>query len=169
MFIAFLVIAVLGIFAGALIFFYGTALFNTYVSSAKKLIEEQKASNVESNDGSADADGGSQDAQVDENQTSESDEMENSELNSHENVEARKKLFSPLPYLMIIEGVILFVFNAVMFALKFYFPKMMEFYVLLPISIGFILLSILVDALVLSFGKGDNSETNFENNIDKTE
>lgn len=169
MFYAFLVIAGLGIFAGALIFFYGTALFNTYVTSAKKLIEKQRAVDAVESETVDEAN-----VENTETQEKQSDDLHVNEenpidLNSNENIEARKKLFSPLPYLMVIEGVILFVFNAIMFALKFYFPKLMEFYVLLPINIGFILLSIVVDALVLSFKKGDNSETNFENNIDKTE
>lgn len=160
MFIAFQVFAILGIFAGALIFFYGIALFNSYIHSAKSLLSN---ANDGENTKTENVSGENEEVDLDEKK------LNSADFDDALSVEQRKKLFTPLPYFLAIEGVILFVFNALMFILKFYFPKMMEFYVLLPINVGYILLSIVVDAVLMSGKCSDNRETKVENTIDKNE
>lgn len=168
MFIAFQVFAVLGIIAGILIFFYGLALFNSYINSAKSLQNsKQEEDNTTSENVSENNTSDIQQAQCEEPTLAENSTDDNA-FNNSEDIALRKKIFTPLPYFLLIEGVILFVFNIVMLVMKFHYPKMMEFYVLLPINIGFILLSVFVDAMVMT-RKSDDSEIINDNSIDKTE
>lgn len=173
MFIAFLIIAIIGILLGLLIFFYGLALFNTYINSAKKLAEEQKSNgeidsattldNVSSVE-NADTNNTVEDEVISE--SAESDKAEHSEI-EQENIKKRSKIFSPLPYFLAIEGAILFIFNVIMFMLKFYYPKFMEFYILAPVNVAFILVSVFIDAIVMSRKDEENNEVKSDNNIDK--
>lgn len=173
MVIAFVVFAVIGIFVGALLFFYGLALFNSYILSAKTLSVNNISKDSENKDG---VESVSEEVNVSERsnkeEKSETANLQNieSEYNADdpEIIEKRKKLFTPLPYLLLVQGVILFVFNAVMIVLKFRFPKIMEFYILLAINIGFLLLSLFVNACVMA-RKSDDDETKVDNSIDKTE
>lgn len=171
--IAFVVFAVIGIFVGALLFFYGLALFNSYIVSAKTLCVSNNSENSENKDCVENV---SEEVNVSEGLNKE-EEYETANLQNVESeynavdpdiIEKRKKLFTPLPYLLLVQGVILFVFNAVMIVLKFRFPKIMEFYILLAINVGFLLLSLFVNACVMA-RKSDDDETKVDNSIDKTE
>lgn len=173
MFIAFVIFAVIGIFVGALLFFYGLALFNSYIGSAKNLGINNISEDSENKD---DAVIVSEEVNITEGSNKEEESVRENLQNAESEynavdpdiIEKRKKLFTPLPYLLLVQGVILFVFNAVMIVLKFHYPKIMEFYVLLAINIGFLLLSVFVNACVMA-RKSDDDETKVDNSIDKTE
>lgn len=170
MFIAYVVIAIIGIILGIFVFFFGLALFGAYMKSAKedlalstaKTEETQETENAESveNTGAAESAISSERHEITEQKT----ELTEEEL---EGQKRRKKMFTALPTLLGIEGGLVFLFNLVMIFLKFKISNFVEFYVLLAVDAGVFLLSLLVNSLVMSKYNDEKDQKTIENGIDK--
>lgn len=150
MFIAYVVIAIIGILLGVFVFFLGLSLFGIYVKSAKADVEaEQKA--------------------IDEGENEDSDEKKEYEPLDPEGIKRREKMFTPLPTLIGLEGAILFVFNIVMLILKFKIEAFVEFYVLLAVDLGVAILSTLINGIVMSRHVNDENDEKLEERVDNIE
>lgn len=161
MFIAYVVFAILGILLGIFVFFFGLALFGVYMKSAKADLETSRANGeIETEEK---ADDGERREIVEEKR-----ELTEEEIKGRER---RKKMFTCLPTLLGVEGASLFIFNFVMIILKFKIQNFVEFYVLLAVDAGVILLSLLINSLALSKYKDEKDvekeDKNTENGIDK--
>lgn len=150
MFITYVVIAIIGIILGIFVFFLGLSLFGIYVKSAKA------------------------DAEAEQGAISDADNVDNEEKKEYvpldsEGIERRKKMFTPLPTLIGIEGAILFLFNIVMLILKFKIESFVEFYVLLAVDLGVGILATLINGIVMSSHVDDENSENSEEKVDNIE
>lgn len=150
MFIAYVVIAIVGILLGAFVFFLGLSLFGIYMKSAKADIEAEQQS-------------------ADELSDSENGEKREYVPVDPEGVKRREKLFTPLPTLLGIEGALIFAFNIVMLILKFKIENFVEFYILIAVDLGIAILATLLNGMVLSRHGDDQNDENLEEKIDNIE
>lgn len=170
MFIAYVIIAIIGIILGIFVFFFGLALFGAYIKSAKedlalstaKVEETENAENVENAENTVADESviSSERHEITEQKT----ELTEEEL---EGQKRRKKMFTALPALLGIEGGLVFLFNLVMIFLKFKISNFVEFYVLLAVDAGVFLISLLVNSLVMSKYNDEKDQKTIENGIDK--
>ena len=176
MFIAYVIIAIIGIILGIFVFFFGLALFGAYIKSAKedlalstaKVEETENAENVENAENAENAENTVADESVISSErheiTEQKTELTEEEL---EGQKRRKKMFTALPTLLGIEGGLVFLFNLVMIFLKFKISNFVEFYVLLAVDAGVFLISLLVNSLVMSKYNEEKDQKTIENGIDK--
>ena len=145
----YLIFDVIGIFLGGITFFLGVTLLKADLKKGeteRKELEEQ------------------------EQKTEEVRELSNEELDAmaNEHMDPLPKL-SPLPYLLGVEGVALFLFSAVTFILKLFSKTDMAWWLLPIIIFGFCLLSFIVDGLVMSAYTGGENEENANSNEEEKE
>lgn len=150
MFIAYVVIAIVGILLGTFVFFLGLSLFGIYMKSAKADIEAEQQS-------------------ADELSDAEDGEKREYVPVDPEGVKRREKLFTPLPILLGIEGALIFAFNIVMLILKFKIENFVEFYILIAVDLGIAILATLLNGMVLSRHGDNQNDENLEEKIDNIE
>lgn len=170
MFIAYVVIAIIGILLGIFVFFLGLALFGAYMKSAKEDLQKS----IETIPENASEESNPEIVVSDSSEIAEEPEKheiveQKTELTEEEleGQNRRKKMFTSLPALLGVEGGIVFLFNLVMIFLKFKIKNFVEFYVLLAVDLGVFLISLLVNSLVMSKYNNEKDQKTTENGIDK--